>query len=574
MQRPFRRRRLAPAALVAVLALAGAASAQVVQLPPNGQVNDDPRGRDRPAPGRGRLRRRRRLAGRRAACPGPRSSRRPARAADLRARVQERRWQTQGPASLNIDADQEAEAPVDRLRRHRPHRAVGRRGTSPTPTSRRQDEHLRQPLRRRARTRGSPRARTARPADSVPSLNIHTDQDAENPALAGGAAVAGNDPVPWVAWQEKDGAARRRARTRSSSRARVKQTRLPGLTRPGGGTSVSGSAGSRSASSAWTPTSPARRRQATRSLNVDPTRDGVEPDIAFTGPSDTVPWVVWYEQSPSGDRPARQRAGVRRQGRRRRHRATAASTGVAVGNGTAGQTNCSTRAARTASARAPSRRPPRTGCSLNADPGNDAEDPRVAAGTLSPAARPCRGSCGARTRRGTARDLRLAPGGGDHFELVNGGQPISNTVNDSTRPDITFSGNTPVHHLARERRRRRPDVRRPLRGRRRSCSTRPPGLPTPTCARRSPRAASPTRSTPTARPARAAPPARRFLYSTGRPRARLLANAYAAGGVVTGAAATHRVERHVDATVDPGGAPVKAHVELGTTTAYGARRPS
>ena len=42
MHRPFWRRRLAPAALVAVLALAGAASAQVVQLPPNGQVNDDP----------------------------------------------------------------------------------------------------------------------------------------------------------------------------------------------------------------------------------------------------------------------------------------------------------------------------------------------------------------------------------------------------------------------------------------------------------------------------------------------------------------------------------------------------
>ena len=34
------------------------------------------------------------------------------------------------------------------------------------------------------------------------------------------------------------------------------------------------------------------------SLNVDPTRNGVEPDIAFTGNSagvqDRVPWVVWY----------------------------------------------------------------------------------------------------------------------------------------------------------------------------------------------------------------------------------------------------------------------------------------
>ena len=31
-------------------------------------------------------------------------------------------------------------------------------------------------------------------------------------------------------------------------------------------------------------------------MNVDPTRDGIEPDMAFTGANDTVPWVVWYEQ--------------------------------------------------------------------------------------------------------------------------------------------------------------------------------------------------------------------------------------------------------------------------------------
>ena len=43
MSRPFRRRRLAPAALVAVLALTGTASAAVVGLPADGtQVNDDP----------------------------------------------------------------------------------------------------------------------------------------------------------------------------------------------------------------------------------------------------------------------------------------------------------------------------------------------------------------------------------------------------------------------------------------------------------------------------------------------------------------------------------------------------
>jgi hypothetical protein len=38
----------------------------------------------------------------------------------------------------------------------------------------------------------------------VPSLNIHTGSEA-NPAVAGGAAVPGNPPVPWVAWQEQDG---------------------------------------------------------------------------------------------------------------------------------------------------------------------------------------------------------------------------------------------------------------------------------------------------------------------------------------------------------------------------------
>src|SRR5919199_4007810 len=39
----------------------------------------------------------------------------------------------------------------------------------------------------------------------IPSLNIHTDKEAENPSVAGGAAVAGADPVPWVAWEEQDG---------------------------------------------------------------------------------------------------------------------------------------------------------------------------------------------------------------------------------------------------------------------------------------------------------------------------------------------------------------------------------
>jgi len=39
----------------------------------------------------------------------------------------------------------------------------------------------------------------------VPSLNIHTNRTAENPSVAGGATVAGNDPVPWIIWEENDG---------------------------------------------------------------------------------------------------------------------------------------------------------------------------------------------------------------------------------------------------------------------------------------------------------------------------------------------------------------------------------
>ena len=37
------------------------------------------------------------------------------------------------------------------------------------------------------------------------------------------------------------------------------------------------------------------------SLNIDPTRDGIQADVAFTGANDSVPWVVWYENSDHGN---------------------------------------------------------------------------------------------------------------------------------------------------------------------------------------------------------------------------------------------------------------------------------
>ncbi len=44
----------------------------------------------------------------------------------------------------------------------------------------------------------------------VPSLNIHTDQNAENPSVAGGSAVDPTKPGPWVTWQETTESAGRR----------------------------------------------------------------------------------------------------------------------------------------------------------------------------------------------------------------------------------------------------------------------------------------------------------------------------------------------------------------------------
>ena len=55
----------------------------------------------------------------------------------------------------------------------------------------------------------------------VPSLNINTDKEAENPSVAGGAAVAGADPVPWVAWEEQDGNLNDPATTTRSSSPRA-----------------------------------------------------------------------------------------------------------------------------------------------------------------------------------------------------------------------------------------------------------------------------------------------------------------------------------------------------------------
>ena len=169
----------------------------------------------------------------------------------------------------------------------------------------------------RAQRRTSARRRTSSPAAStrprtgldprgpgprarpnkVPSLNIHTDRDAENPAVVGGAAVAGNDPVPWVAWQERDGGADNATSPNQIFVSRGDQAdRLLGQQARAAGTSVSAFCWQQVGIKRITKDAATSTGATDPTLNVDPTRDGIEPDDAFTGPSDTVPWVVWYEQ--------------------------------------------------------------------------------------------------------------------------------------------------------------------------------------------------------------------------------------------------------------------------------------
>jgi hypothetical protein len=112
-------------------------------------------------------------------------------------------WVTQGsPASLNIDPTVEAEAPsID---------FAGAGRTVPWVAWYEPNSHFGDPTNIFASRfnaganqwlpSGQDRADGAR----VPSLNIHTNRTAENPSVAGGATVAGNDPVPWIIWEEND----------------------------------------------------------------------------------------------------------------------------------------------------------------------------------------------------------------------------------------------------------------------------------------------------------------------------------------------------------------------------------
>src|SRR3954467_2360599 len=112
-------------------------------------------------------------------------------------------WVTQGP-SLNIDQNVEAEGPsID---------FAGAGRTVPW-VSWYEPNHAHGDVKNIYASRFDATAKVWIPdgqdrsaGGHAPSLNIHTNREAEDPSVAGGATVAGNDPVPWVAWKEIDGA--------------------------------------------------------------------------------------------------------------------------------------------------------------------------------------------------------------------------------------------------------------------------------------------------------------------------------------------------------------------------------
>jgi hypothetical protein len=283
----------------------------------------------------------------------------------------------------------------------------------------------------------------------LPSLNIHVLRTAENPSVAGGAAVAGADPVPWVAWEENDGvpddSTRRQIFVAKALKQAIPGTACPAGTKPAGGNDVNGFCWQQVGLDRLDPTTPRSSDIGDPTLNVDPTRSGVEPDIAFTGANDTVAWVVWYEEDPTAIDGLRSNDMVFAAKIVADPTADGGFVWRAVGSGTAGQKNdLDTTGVHGFGACAESV-DAEDACSLNARPDHDAENPRVAAGSLTPGGTTVpwvvwQEEFGSQGKHAILVS-RLV--GGDHFELFNGRQPISNTEHDATRPDITFSGNVP-----------------------------------------------------------------------------------------------------------------------------------
>ena len=402
---------------------------------------------------------------------------------------------------------------------------------------------------------------------NVPSLNIHTDQDAENPSVAGGSAADPTRPGPWVTWQETSNSG-------GKDQIFVDKPEGPGMANCNGVTPAGVPDGSGNVPAiggfCLQDVGIARAGQGNLdpSLNVDVNRDGIEPDIAFTGTNDSVPWVVWYETGPGGlagnDLVFAAKGESDASGLGGFHWHVIGNNGHAILN-TAN--TCATSAGA------------EQACSLNSGPTADAEDPRVAAGTMNPANPTAPWVTWDETVGGVKQVFvsRFVATPAPHFQIVNAGQPISTAGVNSTRADITFSGNTPyvtwreetasgtvgfVGHFVNATNptfvldesdvpltpTAQADVRQPISS---SCTANSFNGDGAACQ-------GGAVGTPF------------FLFTKGTSPRGLFADAFQPGAPVTGAAARISTSAAtVSGTVNPEGAPVRVSFQFGTTTAYG-----
>ncbi len=441
--RPVRRRHAIAAAVGVYLGTAALASAGFVSLPAGGLVNDDVAKGIDPARNAGLVD----VAGGNSAAgavnaPWAAFEQETAGAQQVFVRAfKNGAWRTKSPGSLNLDPTKDAEGPsidfagpgrtVPWTAFYAPSDALPGGATNIFASRLNSAADIFLP---------SGQDRSA--GQKVPSLNINTDREAENPALVGGAAVAGADPVPWVAWQEKDGAVlpayqRDQIFVSRGVKGAEGQVNCDGFS-PGDGPTVNGFCWQEVGVKRVGKNSLHLSGATDPSLNIDTSRDGVLPDFAFTGPSDTVPWVVWYEKGPS----AKGLADNELVFAAKAIKDPAAPGGfrfTAVGRNGTGNLDASANGGLCATDINSER-----ACSLNADPTKRGENPRIAAGTMTP---------GTPTAPWVTWHEELPSGkrgifvarlvGGEKFVLINGGKPISPPGVDALNPDITFSGNTP-----------------------------------------------------------------------------------------------------------------------------------
>ena len=275
-------------------------------------------------------------------------------------------------------------------------------------------------------------------AVQVPSLNIDTNQSAENPSVAGGSAVDPTKPGPWVTFQEFDGLEGVdqifAERPIGPGAANCDGVKPEGVIVDGHVPAIGGFC--------WQQTG-IPRGGVDPSLNVDTSRAGEEPDIAFAGTNDGVPWIVWYEVGRGSNELDNNEQVFAAKAVKDGEASTGGFHWEVVGSGLSGTLDRSgTRGlGKCAESKATEEQ-----CSLNRDPSGNAEKPRIAAGTMNPANPTVPWVTWDEEVAGMKQVFvshLVGAGAAAHFELANGGKPLSAGRGDATQPDITFSGNTP-----------------------------------------------------------------------------------------------------------------------------------